>query len=125
MVGGEHDTDCLRQALRIDPAERESADCLSGIASRNDPLFACLEMMSHLPVGHVLSYGAYQPKMQDNKAGLLGEIYRMENGRHRNTRISGGGHWNPQVCTSPDQPGRKVRVNLCRRRRATSASPPA
>jgi tricorn protease len=96
--------------LDLTAAEKEFANYLPGIASRDDLSFLFREMMSYLSVGHMFIYGGYEPKMQEIKVGLLGADYRIEHGHYRIARIFTGGEWNPQLYAPLAQPGLEVKT---------------
>ncbi|MGH8235087.1 MAG: S41 family peptidase [Rhodanobacteraceae bacterium] len=100
----------LFDGLDINAAEKEFANYLPGIASRDGLSFLFREMMSYMAVGHMFIYGGYVPKMQEIKVGLLGANYSVEHGRYRITRIFTGGEWNPGVYAPLAQPGLKVKT---------------
>ncbi len=100
----------LFDGLDIDAAEKEFANYLPGIASRDGLSFLFREMMSYMAVGHMFIYGGYEPKMQEIKVGLLGANYAIEHGRYRITKIFTGGHWNPKLYAPLAQPGLKVKA---------------
>ena len=95
--------------LDLNAAEKEFADYLPGIASRDDLSFLFREMMSYLAVGHMFIRGGYQPKMDEITVGLLGADYRIENGHYRIVRIYDGGRWNPGLYAPLAQPGLEVK----------------
>jgi tricorn protease len=95
--------------LDIAAAEKEFANYLPGIASRDDLTFLFQEMMSYLSVGHMFIRGGYEPKMEEITVGLLGADYRIENGHYRIVRIYHGGKWNPELYAPLAQPGLKVK----------------
>src|SRR6185312_13618481 len=96
--------------LDMDAAQREFAQFLPGIASRDGLSFLFREMMSYLSVGHMFIFGGYVPKATDIKVGLLGADYRIEKGHHRITHIFNGGQWNPSLYAPLAQPGLRVEV---------------
>lgn len=96
--------------LNMRAAQREFANFLPGIASRDGLSFLFREMMSYLSVGHMFIFGGYVPKMTDIKVGLLGADYRSEHGHYRITRIFTGGTWNPNLYAPLAQPGLDVKV---------------
>ncbi|MGH8226327.1 MAG: S41 family peptidase [Steroidobacteraceae bacterium] len=96
--------------LDMEAAQREFAQFLPGIASRDGLSFLFREMMSYLSVGHMFIYGGYEPKMTDIKVGLLGANYRIEHGHYRIVRIFRGGEWNPHLYAPLAQPGLRVKV---------------
>ncbi|HEV2442894.1 MAG TPA: PDZ domain-containing protein [Steroidobacteraceae bacterium] len=95
--------------LDIDAAEKEFANFLPGIASRDGLSFLFQEMMSYISVGHMFVRGGYEPKMDEVTVGLLGADYRIDHGHYRITRIYGGGRWNPDLYAPLAQPGLKVK----------------
>ncbi|MGH8426793.1 MAG: S41 family peptidase [Gammaproteobacteria bacterium] len=96
--------------LDIPAAEKEFANYLPGIASRDGLSFLFREMLSYLSVGHMFIYGGYVPKMEEINVGLLGADYQIENGRYRITKIYTGGMWNPDLYAPLAQPGLKVQT---------------
>ena len=95
--------------LDIPAAEKEFANYLPGISSRDGLSFLFREMLSYMSVGHMFIYGGYVPKMQEIKVGLLGADYQIEQNRYRITRIFDGGKWNPNLYAPLAQPGLKVK----------------
>ena len=95
--------------LDIAAAEKEFANYLPGIASRDDLSFLFSEMMSYLSVGHMFIRGGYEPKMEEITVGLLGADYRIDHGRYRIAHILRGARWYPSVYAPLAQPGLKVR----------------
>ena len=95
--------------LDIAAAEKEFANYLPGIASRDDLSFLFSEMMSYLSVGHMFIRGGYEPKMEEITVGLLGADYRIEHGRYRIAHILRGARWYPGVYAPLAQPGLKVK----------------
>jgi tricorn protease len=95
--------------LDLDAAEKEFANYLPGIASRDGLTFLFQEMMSYISVGHMFIRGGYVPRMDEITVGLLGADYAIEHGRYRITHIYTGGKWNPQLYAPLAQPGLKVR----------------
>ena len=100
----------LFDGLDIAAAEKEFANYLPGIASRDDLSFLFREMMSYLAVGHMFILGGYEPKMDEVTVGLLGADYEVANGHYRIARIYDGGHWNPALYAPLAQPGLKVKA---------------
>jgi tricorn protease len=96
--------------LDLNAAEKEFANFLPGIASRDDLTFLFQEMMSYESVGHMFIRGGYMPKMDEVTVGLLGADYAIEHGRYRITRIFSGGKWNPELYAPLAQPGLKVKA---------------
>ena len=96
--------------LDMDAAQREFAQFLPGIASRDGLSFLFREMMSYLSVGHMFIWGGYTPKMTDIEVGLLGADYRIEHGHYRIARIFTGGSWNPSLYAPLAQPGLEVKA---------------
>jgi tricorn protease len=95
--------------LDIDAAEKEFANFLPGIASRDGLSFLFQEMMSYISVGHMFIRGGYEPTMEEVTVGLLGADYRIDHGHYRITRIYTGGRWNPELYAPLAQPGLKVK----------------
>jgi tricorn protease len=95
--------------LDLDAAEKEFANYLPGIASRDGLTFLFQEMMSYISVGHMFIRGGYVPKMEEITVGLLGADYAVEQGHYRITRIFTGGRWNPELYAPLAQPGLKVK----------------
>jgi tricorn protease len=95
--------------LNIPAAEKEFANYLPGISSRDGLSFLFREMLSYMSVGHMFIYGGYVPKMQEIKVGLLGADYQIEQNRYHITRIFNGGKWNPDLYAPLAQPGLKVK----------------
>ena len=95
--------------LDVTAAEKEFANYLPGIASRDDLSFLFREMMSYLSVGHMFIYGGYEPKMEEITVGLLGADYAIEHGHYRIAHIFTGGAWNPNLYAPLAQPGLKVK----------------
>ncbi|HEY2036656.1 MAG TPA: PDZ domain-containing protein, partial [Steroidobacteraceae bacterium] len=95
--------------LDINAAEKEFANYLPGIASRDGLSFLFQEMMSYISVGHMFIRGGYQPKMEEVTVGLLGADYRIEHGHYRIARIYTGGRWYPEFYAPLAQPGLKVK----------------
>jgi tricorn protease len=96
--------------LDLNAAEKEFANYLPGIASRDGLTFLFQEMMSYESVGHMFIRGGYQPKMEEITVGLLGADYALEHGHYRITQIFTGGKWNPELYAPLAQPGLKVKV---------------
>ena len=96
--------------LDMDAAEREFAQYLPGIASRDGLSFLFREMMSYLSVGHMFIFGGYAPKADDIEVGLLGADYSVDHGHYRIARIFTGGEWNPSLYAPLAQPGLAVKV---------------
>ncbi|MGH8161976.1 MAG: S41 family peptidase [Gammaproteobacteria bacterium] len=96
--------------LNIDAAEKEFANYLPGIASRDGLSFLFREMLSYLSVGHMFITGGYMPKADQVRVGLLGANYAVEHGHYRITRIFTAGKWNPQLYAPLAQPGLKVKT---------------
>ncbi|HJS91668.1 MAG TPA: PDZ domain-containing protein [Steroidobacteraceae bacterium] len=96
--------------LDLNAAEKEFANYLPGIASRDDLTFLFQEMMSYESVGHMFIRGGYMPKMEEITVGLLGADYAIEHGHYRITRIFDGGKWNPELYAPLAQPGLKVKT---------------
>ncbi len=96
--------------LDMEAAQREFAQFLPGIASRDGLSFLFREMMSYLSVGHMFVFGGYVPKATDIKVGLLGADYDIEHGHYRIARIFRGGEWNPSLYAPLAQPGLRVKV---------------
>ena len=96
--------------LDMDAAQREFANYLPGIASRDGLSFLFREMMSYLSVGHMFIFGGYVPKATDIKVGLLGANYRVERDHYRIAHIFTGGDWNPDIYAPLAQPGLDVKA---------------
>jgi tricorn protease len=96
--------------LDVKAAEKEFANYLPGIASRDDLSFLFSEMMSYLSVGHMFIFGGYEPRMEEITTGLLGADYRIEHDHYRITRIFSGGEWNPELYAPLAQPGLGVKA---------------
>ena len=58
--------------LDIDAAEKEFANYLPGIASRDGLSFLFQEMMSYISVGHMFIRGGYVPRMDEITRGPAG-----------------------------------------------------
>ena len=95
--------------LDLNAAEKEFANYLPGIASRDGLTFLFQEMMSYISVGHMFIRGGYVPTMEEVTVGLLGADYRLEHGHYRITHIFTGGEWNPGLYAPLAQPGLKVK----------------
>ena len=95
--------------LDIAAAEKEFANYLPGIASRDGLTFLFQEMMSYESVGHMFVRGGYVPRMDEVTVGLLGADYALDHGHFRITRILTGGKWNPELYAPLAQPGLKVK----------------
>ena len=95
--------------LDIAAAEKEFSSFLPGIASRDGLSFLFQEMMSYISVGHMFIRGGYVPTMEENRVGLLGADYRVDDGHYRITHIFTGGPWNPELYAPLAQPGLKVK----------------
>ncbi|MGH8181261.1 MAG: S41 family peptidase, partial [Steroidobacteraceae bacterium] len=95
--------------LDIDAAQKEFANYLPGLASREGLSFLFQEMMSYISVGHMFIRGGYVPKMDEITVGLLGADYRIEHGHYRIAHIYSGGSWYPSVYAPLAQPGLKVK----------------
>ena len=95
--------------LDIAQAQKEFANYLPGVASRDDLSFLFSEMMSYLSVGHMFIRGGYEPKMEEITVGLLGADYRIEDGHYRIAHILRGARWYPSVYAPLAQPGLKVK----------------
>ncbi|HEY1892236.1 MAG TPA: PDZ domain-containing protein [Steroidobacteraceae bacterium] len=96
--------------LDLNAAEKEFANYLPGIGSRDGLTFLFQEMMSYESVGHMFVRGGYAPKMDEVTVGLLGADYALEHDHYRITQIFTGGKWNPELYAPLAQPGLKVKV---------------
>ncbi|HTX05189.1 MAG TPA: PDZ domain-containing protein [Steroidobacteraceae bacterium] len=96
--------------LDLNAAEKEFANFLPGIGSRDGLTFLFQEMMSYESIGHMFVRGGYMPKMEEVTVGLLGANYAIEHGHYRITRIFRGGKWNPELYAPLAQPGLKVKA---------------
>jgi tricorn protease len=96
--------------LDLQAAERKYAAFLPGIASRADLNSLFAEMLSELTSSHVNAYGGDMPavtQMQE-KIGLLGADFTVDNGRYRFARIYNSASWNPSLVAPLAQPGATV-----------------
>lgn len=87
----------------------ESAPHLEGLGSRHDLNYLLDELLSGLSLQHVYLMGGDFPRAQSRKCGLLGCDFRVENGRHRITRLYRGESWNPGLRAPLTQPGAGVK----------------
>jgi tricorn protease len=82
---------------------------LDGVGSRHDLNYLLDELLAGLSLQHVYLFGGDVPRAESRKGGLLGADYRVENGRHRITRLYRGESWNPGLRAPLTQPGAGVK----------------
>lgn len=86
------------------------APYLEGLASRADLNYLFEEMLGEITIGHMFVGGGDNPEVTPVKVGLLGADLRVENGRHRFSRIFDGENWNPNLRAPLTEPGVNVAV---------------
>jgi tricorn protease len=87
----------------------EHAPRLNGLGSRHDLNYLLDELLAGLSLQHVYLAGGDVPRAEGRKGGLLGADFRVENGRHRITKIYRGESWNPGLRAPLTQPGANVK----------------
>jgi tricorn protease len=96
--------------LDLPATERKYAAFLPGIASRADLNYLFAEMLGELTSSHVYASGGDMPTVTpvQEKVGLLGADFTVENDRYRITRVYNGESWNPDLAAPLAQPGAVV-----------------
>jgi tricorn protease len=97
--------------LNLAAAEKEYAQYLPGVASREDLNYLFREMLGKLSTGHTFAGGGDIPSPPAVSVGLLGADYAIANGRYRFARILSGENWNPDLHAPLTQPGIDVKVD--------------
>jgi tricorn protease len=82
---------------------------LDGLGSRHDLNYLLDELLAGLSLQHVYLFGGDVPRAEGRKCGLLGADYKVENGRHRISRVYRGESWNPNLRAPLTQPGAGVK----------------
>ena len=83
---------------------------LEGLGSRHELNYLLDELLAGLSLQHVYLRGGDVPLAESRKCGLLGADFRVENGRHRITRVYRGESWNPELRAPLTQPGANVKA---------------
>lgn len=94
--------------LDLAAKEKQFAEYLPAVASRDDLNYIFEETMGDLTVGHLFVRGGDGPEVKRIPVGLLGADYKVENGRYRFARVYDGENWNPQLHAPLTQPGVNV-----------------
>jgi tricorn protease len=82
---------------------------LSGLGSRHELNYLLDDLLAGLSLQHVYLFGGDVPRAESRKCGLLGADYRVENGRHRISKVYRGESWNPGLRAPLTQPGAGVK----------------
>jgi tricorn protease len=91
------------------PATRKHYEAyLENVGSRIDFSYLLAEMLGEISVGHMYIRTPLTPPSEQERVGLLGADYTVENGRYRFARIYQGENWNPQLRAPLTQPGVNV-----------------
>ena len=85
------------------------APYLEALGSRHDLNYMLDDLLAGLSLQHVYMFGGDVPKAESRKCGLLGADFRVENGRHRITKVYRGESWNPSLRAPLTQPGAGVK----------------
>jgi tricorn protease len=94
--------------LNLAAARKHYEPYLQNVGSRVDFSYLLADMLGELSVGHMYIGTPRTPPSEQEKVGLLGADYTIEDGRYRFARIYHGENWNPQLRAPLTQPGVNV-----------------
>jgi tricorn protease len=98
------------RGLNIEKIKERYAAYLESLSSRDDLDYLFGEMLANLHVGHMAALSRDRLEHEQNRTGLLGADYVVENGRYRFARIYQRDPWNPDSRAPLGEPGMKVQA---------------